>query len=64
MEDASIIKMIFNRHVLEYLLLDYEDTGRKLFSNSAIINAAKSFENWSQLFNSFKDIMHGLQKQR
>lgn len=62
MEDASIIKMIFNRHVLEYLLLDYEDTGRKLFSNSAIINAAKSFENWSQLFNSFKDIMHGLQK--
>ncbi|MBI5043072.1 MAG: adenylate/guanylate cyclase domain-containing protein [Nitrospirae bacterium] len=62
MEDTSIIKMIFNRHVLEYLLLDYEDTGRKLFSNPAVINTAKAFENWSLLFNSFKDIIQGLQR--
>lgn len=61
-EDANILKMVFNKYILEYLFMDYEDTGKQLFSGPAIINAAKSFDNWGLLFSAFKDIVHGLQR--
>ncbi len=62
MEEAGILKMVFNRHIMDYLFLDYADVGKQLFSSPAVINAAKLFDNWSMLFNAFKDIVQGLQR--
>lgn len=61
-DEKAMVKAIFNTHVLNYLLLDYEEVGPKIFASPVLKGSWEKGKTWGEFLDGYMDLVQALKR--